>query len=71
MKSGIIHFVVLILDSKVFVELEKCLTSTRLKNDIKKLSTGPQTAALEGLHSVLNHFAPKMIGFSFEGMFSR
>ncbi|KAK3087395.1 hypothetical protein FSP39_005395 [Pinctada imbricata] len=57
--------------SKVFVELEKCIGSTRVKNDIKKLSPGPQTAALEGFHSVLNHFAPKMIGFSYEGMLSR
>jgi hypothetical protein len=36
-----------------------------MKKDIPKLSTGPQTAALEGFHAIVNHFAPKMIGFSY------
>ncbi|KAK3093915.1 hypothetical protein FSP39_021726 [Pinctada imbricata] len=57
--------------SKAFVELEKIAANTRIKKDIRKLSPGPQTAALEGYHSILNHFAPKMIGFSYEGMLSR
>jgi hypothetical protein len=42
-----------------------------MKKDIPKLSTGPQTAALEGFHAIVNHFAPKMIGFSYHGMLSR
>jgi hypothetical protein len=42
-----------------------------MKKDIPKLSTGPQTAGLEGFHAIVNHFAPKMIGFSYHGMLSR
>ncbi len=30
-----------------------------------------QTSALEGFHSVLNQFSPKMIGHSYRGMFCR
>ena len=34
-----------------------------MTKDVPKLSPGPQTAALEGFHAVINHFAPKMFGF--------
>jgi len=42
-----------------------------MKKDIPKLSTGPQTAALEGFHAIVNHFAPKMIGFSYHAYAKR
>ncbi|XP_063446332.1 uncharacterized protein LOC134725945 isoform X3 [Mytilus trossulus] len=42
-----------------------------MKKDIPMLSSGQQASELEGFHSVVNHFAPKMIGFSFHGMLSR
>lgn len=34
-----------------------------MTKDVPKLSPGAQTATLEGFHTVVNHFAPKMIFF--------
>ncbi|XP_064636351.1 uncharacterized protein LOC135493202 [Lineus longissimus] len=42
-----------------------------LLNDISKMSALGQTSGVEAYHSVLNHFAPKMIKFSHSGMYSR
>ncbi len=47
------------------------LTKTTLKNAIKKASPLAQTSSLEGFHSVLNHFAPKMLAYSYRGMYCR
>ncbi|XP_046854728.1 uncharacterized protein LOC124447773 [Xenia sp. Carnegie-2017] len=47
------------------------LTKPRLIAGIVKASPMSQTSALEGFHSVLNQFAPKMISYSFPGMFCR
>lgn len=52
-------------------KLHKLLTSTRLVNDIKQLSPDAQTSCLEGFHSTLNHFHPKMVCFSWLGTFCR
>ncbi|XP_069133572.1 uncharacterized protein [Argopecten irradians] len=57
--------------TKVCEKLGMILTSQYLKRDIPMLSTGQQTSNLESYHSVINHFAPKMIGFSYHGMQSR
>jgi hypothetical protein len=43
----------------------------RLRTGISQASPLAQTSCLEGFHSVLNHFAPKMIAFSFQGMYCR
>ncbi|XP_077864721.1 uncharacterized protein LOC144350407 [Saccoglossus kowalevskii] len=54
--------------------LEKLITllnSRQMKKDIPKLSTLQQTSELEGYHSVVNQFAPKMDGFSYNGMMCR
>ncbi|XP_077867910.1 uncharacterized protein LOC100376482 [Saccoglossus kowalevskii] len=54
--------------------LEKLITllnSRQMKKDIPKLSTIQQTSELEGYHSVVNQFAPKMHGFSYNGMMCR
>jgi solute carrier family 8 (sodium/calcium exchanger) len=47
------------------------LTNKKLMNGIKKASPIGQTSCLEGFHSVLNQFSPKMIGYSYPGMFRR
>ncbi|XP_078327710.1 uncharacterized protein LOC111106332 isoform X2 [Crassostrea virginica] len=57
--------------SKASVKLEELVMSKQMQKDIPKLSPGVQTASLEGFHSVINQFAPKMFGFSYQGMLSR
>ncbi|XP_064641987.1 uncharacterized protein LOC135496551 [Lineus longissimus] len=52
-------------------DLVAMLTKTLLVNDISKMSAIGQTSGVESYHSVLNHFAPKMIKFSYSGMNSR
>ncbi|KAK7473607.1 hypothetical protein BaRGS_00035154 [Batillaria attramentaria] len=47
------------------------LESRQMMKDVPMLSTGPQTASIEGFNSVLNHFAPKMYGFSYCGILHR
>jgi hypothetical protein len=51
--------------SKVAERLADIVISNQMNKDVPKLSPRPQTASLEGFHSVINHFAPKMTGFSF------
>nr|KAG5689543.1 hypothetical protein BaRGS_008918 [Batillaria attramentaria] len=53
------------------VGLHYFLESRQMMKDVPMLSTGPQTASIEGFHSVLNHFAPKMYGFSYSGILHR
>ncbi|XP_069110215.1 uncharacterized protein, partial [Argopecten irradians] len=47
------------------------ITSRQMKRDIPKLSPEFQTSEIEAYHSTINHFAPKMIGFSYHGMYCR
>ena len=47
------------------------LKNKSLKKGIMKASPIEQTSCLEGFHSVLNQFSPKMIGYSYRGMFCR
>ena len=58
-------------DSLAYEKLKKALTEKRLVRAIKKLSNDAQTSCLEGYHSVINQFAPKMICYSYPGMFCR
>ena len=61
--DGCEHF--LYTDTKASENLTAVLTNTRLLKDISRLSCLYQTSSLE---SVLLHFAPKSIAFSYEGM---
>ena len=59
------------LDSNVYDKVCTELTKSRLVSGIKQASPLSQTSCLEGFHSVLNYFAPKMIGYSYRGMLIR
>lgn len=58
-------------DSPVYEKMYSALTNTSLVSGIKQASPVSQTSCLEGFHSTLNQFAPKMICFSFIGMYCR
>ena len=57
--------------TKAYDELCTILTKPALLTDIKKLSPKYQTSSVEGYHSVITHFAPKLLSFSYEGMACR
>ncbi|XP_065908498.1 uncharacterized protein [Dysidea avara] len=57
--------------SKAYEKLYDILCSKTLLPDIKKLSSQHQTSSLEAYHSVVNHFAPKLLSFSYHGLHSR
>ncbi|XP_067029941.1 uncharacterized protein [Acropora muricata] len=59
------------IGTKAYDKLHKLLTSVRLVNDIKRMSPDAQTSCLEGFHSTLNHWHPKMVCFSWLGTFCR
>lgn len=42
-----------------------------MRNRVAKLSPLGQTSSLEGFHSVVNQFCPKMIHFSYNVMYAR
>ena len=45
--------------------------SKALLADVPKLSPQHKTSGLESYHSVVNHFAPKLLAFSYIGMHCR
>lgn len=59
----------------VYDKLCAALTNNVLVKGIKRVNQESlslaQTSCLEGFHSVLNHFVPKMIGYSYIGMYRR
>ena len=58
-------------DSIAYEKMVGALTKKSLMNGIKQASPIGQTSCLEGFHSVLNQFSPKMIGYSYPGMLIR
>jgi hypothetical protein len=50
--------------------MHAALTNKILMNGIKQASPFDQTSCLEGFHSVLNQFSPKMIGTVIQACFA-
>jgi len=57
--------------SVVYEKLCSALTNNSLVKGIKQASPFAQTSCLEGFHSLLNQFAPKMVAYSYAGMYCR
>ena len=57
--------------SDVYEKVYDVLTKKPLMNGLNQASPLPQTSCIEGFHSVVNQFAPKMICYSFPGMYCR
>jgi len=55
----------------VYEKLCSALTNNSLVKGIKQASPFAQTSCLEGFHSLLNQFAPKMVAYSYAGMYCR
>ncbi len=51
------------IDSDVYEKLRIALLNEKLKKGICQASPLSQTSCLEGFHSVLNHYSPKMIAY--------
>ena len=64
-------FISSILESLVYKKVNGTLTNKKVINGIKQASPAEQTSCLEGFHSTLNQFAPKMVAYSYVGMFCR
>jgi len=61
----------LISGSDIYIKLCEALNNSFLLRGIKQASPVQQTSCLEGYHSVVNQFAPKMLAFSYLGILSR
>ena len=70
-ERGFFFYFFFILDQTVYDKLQKALTADSLKKGIMQASPSAQTDCLEGFHSVLNLFAPKLIAYSYIGMYCR
>ena len=66
-----VFFLPFSLGSVAYEKLCGVLNNINLVKGIKQASPFAQTSCLEGFHSVLNHFAPKMIAYSYAGMYCR
>ena len=67
----ILCFGVVSIGSVAFEKLCTALTNNSLVKGIKQAPPFAQTSFLEGFHLLLNQFAPKMIGYSYVGMYCR
>lgn len=61
----------LFLGSAVYDQLYSALTDNALVKGIMQASPLAQTSCLGGFHSGLNQFAPKIIAYSYIGLYCR
>ena len=61
----------LFIDTPEHESIVDIITNKRRIKDVRQLSPHGQTSSLEAFHSVVNHFAPKMLHFPYEGMETR
>ena len=54
-----------------YEKLSDIILSPHLHKALEKLSPVYQTSSLEAYHSVVNHFAPKLLAFSYTGIYCR
>ena len=59
------------LGTKAYDKLKLILSKKSLVNGIRQLSPHEQTSCLEGFHSTLNQWHPKMLCFSWMGTYCR
>ena len=57
--------------SKAYEKLSDIILNKQLCNDLEKFLPVYQTSSLEAYHSVVNHFAPKLLAFSYTGIYCR
>eukprot|EP00105_Crassostrea_gigas_P027708 XP_011449140.1 PREDICTED: uncharacterized protein LOC105343451 [Crassostrea gigas] len=58
-------------ETKASEKLSEIILSKQMKKDVPKLSPLHQTSQVEAFHSTINHFVPKMVSFSYHGMYCR
>lgn len=61
----------MLLGTTAYDKLKGIILKKSILNDVKKLSSDAQTSTLEGFHSTLNQWHPKMICFSWLGTYCR
>lgn len=59
-----------LIGGELFHSLKKILLSNQLLQAVRKAGS-ENTSQLESYHSTLNHYAPKMLSFSHDGMVTR
>lgn len=64
-------YLFLFAEHTVYEKVKKALTADSLKRGIMQASPSAQTDCPEGFHSVLNLFAPKIIAYSYIGMYCK
>jgi len=51
---------------EAYEKVSDIICNDRLIADVMKLSPHHQTSSLESYHSVVNHFTPKLLAFSYK-----
>ena len=68
---NVMFFLWFISGTRAYDKLEVIIMKKSILNDVKKLSPDAQTSSLEGFHSTLNQWHPKMLCFSWLGTYCR